>query len=253
MPSVGLPLVLDLPLSPTPGQKRDALREALRAALIPEELAEDIASFLDIDETGQVYITDEGIGRLREILRGIAIPEEAEGSPLAVFQAVLGVRGNELTTLDRGATSIVFFEISDAFIGKRCDSLQVVKMFSSTEADVFPRVHSLDALLDGCSAVVEVEGDPGDETLVRVLDAGDAFTANCRLALAIRDGGRYDLDGEENGTVTDPAFMVEGEVSGAPDDPQRSGSGGCSAGGLLIPSAVLFLAPLALLAAGRKK
>lgn len=31
------------------------------------------------------------------------------------------------------------------------------------------------------------------------------------------------------------------------------GSGGCSAGGLLIPSAVLFLAPLALLAAGRKK
>jgi hypothetical protein len=125
----------------------------------------------------------------------------------------------------------------------------VVKMFSSTEADVFHRVHSLDALLDGCSAVVEVEG----ETLVRVLGAGDAVTANCRLALAIRDGGRFDLDGEENGSVTDPAFMVEGEAFSDPDDPQRSGGGGCSAGGALAPSLVMLLAPLALLAAGRKR
>ena len=242
--STPVPLVVNLPPKPTPEEKREALTDLLVGAGIPGGLAEDITPFLDVDGAGNVFVSGDGMDRLRELLENVEIPDGAEGIPLPFFQA----------SLTGGAgTAIVFFAIPEGFIGKRCDSLQVVKMFSSTETDVFSRVFSLDALLDGCSAVVEVEGDPGDETLVRVLDADDAFTANCRLALAIRDGGRYDLDGEENGTVTDPAFMVEGEVSGAPDDPQRSGSGGCSAGGLLIPSAVLFLAPLALLAAGRKK
>ncbi len=242
--STPVPLVVNLPPNPTPEEKREALTDLLLGAGVPGGLAEDITPFLDVDGAGNVFVSGDGMDRLRELLENVEIPDGAEGIPLPFFQV----------SLTSGAgTAIVFFAIPEGFLGKRCDQVQVVKMFSSSQTDVFSRVFSLDALLDGCSAVVEVEGDPGDETLVRVLDAGDAFTANCRLALAIRDGGRYDLDGEENGTVTDPAFMVEGEVSGAPDDPQRSGSGGCSAGGLLIPSAVLFLAPLALLAAGRKK
>jgi len=68
--------------------------------------------------------------------------------------------------------------------------------------------------------------------------------------LAIKDGGRFDLDGEENGIVTDPAFLLEGTRKDDPDLP--TGGSGCVSGGTFSPSLLVLLAPLALLAGFRR-
>ncbi len=253
-PSVPTPLVVTLPPNPTPEQKRDALWKVLSEALVPDERIESIIDLLTIDDAGRVYITEEGMERLGELLDDIDIPEGAEGSPLAVFRAVLDAQGSALTASDGVATAIVFFRIPEGFIGKRSDRLQVVKEISSKIAEAFERAYTLEDLRDGCAAVVEVETAAGVETLKRVLEADERISANCLVALAIKDGGRFDLDEKENGGVTDPAFIVEGVKKSDPDDPDGpSGSGGgCTAGGFSRTLLALF-APLVLLAGGRKR
>ncbi len=248
--SAATALVVPLPPNPTPEQKKEALRQILREALFPEELIEEIVDLLDVDSAGQVFIADGGIERLRELLDDLDIPEGAEGSPLAVFRAVLETEGSELTASNGGTTAIVFFRIPEEFTGKRSDSLQVVKVLSSESAEAFIRVYSLEDLLDGCAAVVEVKKTSDGETLKRVLEADDLITANCLAALAIKDGGRFDLDGEENGIVTDPAFLLEGTRKDDPDLP--TGGSGCVSGGTFSPSLLVLLAPLALLAGFRR-
>jgi hypothetical protein len=249
--SVATPLVVPLPPNPTPEQKKDALRRILREALFPEELIEEIVNLLAVDTAGQVYITDGGMIRLRNLLEDLDIPEGSDESPLAVFRAVLDAEGSELTASNGGTTAIVFFLIPEGFAGKRADSLQVVKMLSSESAEAFTRVYALEDLLDGCAAVIEVKRSPGGEMLKRVLDADDLITANCRVALAIRDGCRFDLDGTVNGSVTDPAFLLEGRIREAPDVP--AGGSGCASGGAFSPSLLALLLPLALMVAGRRR
>lgn len=247
-PSVPTPLVVTLPPDPTPEQKKDALREALREALVPGERIEEIVDLLAIDDTGQVYITDDGMDRLRKLLDSLEIPEGAGGSPLSVFRAVLDAEGSALTASESGTTAVVFFRIPEGFIGKRADRLQVVKMLSSEAAEAFVRVYTLEDLRDGCAAVVDVEAVPGGEKLKRVLNPDDLISAESRVALAIRDGGYFDLDGKRNGGVTDPAFIVEGEAKAS-----FGGGGGCTSVGSFSPSQLALLTPLALLLFRRRR
>ncbi|NLD96752.1 MAG: hypothetical protein GX635_06490, partial [Synergistaceae bacterium] len=229
--------------------------KVLSEALVPDERIESIIDLLTIDDAGRVYITEEGMERLGELLDDIDIPEGAEGSPLAVFRAVLDAQRSALTASDGVATAIVFFRIPEGFIGKRSDRLQVVKEISSKIAEAFERVYTLEDLRDGCAAVVEVETAAGVETLKRVLEADERIAANCLVALALKDGGRFDLDEKENGGVTDPAFIVEGVKKSDPDDPDGTdggSGGGCSAGGF-SRTLLALLAPLILLAGGRKR
>ncbi len=203
----------------TAEQKREALRAALREALLPEELVDDLADLLTLDDAGQLSVTAGEMARLLELLDGLDIAEGAETFPLALFQA---------QPEEAGATAVVFFAIPASFIGKASGCLQVVKVFDSQRVEPFDRICGLDELRDGCAAVVEIEETSGVATLGRVLSGGEAITANCRLALAIRDGGAFDLDGAENGGVVDPAFVVEGLREAEPDGSQ--GGGGCSVG-----------------------
>lgn len=252
--SVPTPLVVSLPPNPTPEQKKEAIKKVLSDAGVPAERIEFIVELLDVDDAGQVYITAEGMNRLRELLDDLDIPEGAESSPLTVFRAVLDAQGNVPTASGNGTTAIVFFRIPEGFIGKRSDRLQVVKMLSSESAEVFERVYALEDLRDGCVAVVEVETVPGGTRLKRVLEAEDLIDANSRITLAIQDGGRFDLDGTQNGGVTDPAFILEAEKKPDPDDPHGgSGGGGCTVGGPVSPMLLTLLAPLALLACGRRR
>ena len=252
--SITTPLKVTLPPNPTSIQKKEALREALRKAFVPEELVEEIADLLTVDDTGLLFILGDGMDRLRELLDEIEIPEGAEGSPLAVFRTVLDAQDGALTASDGAATMIVFFETRERFVGIRSDRLQVVKMFSGESAGVFERVYALEDLRDGCAAVVEAEDVGGVATLTRVIEAADTISGKCFLALAIKDGGRFDLDGLENGGVTDPAFLVEGVKEIDPDGPGGgSESYGCASGGSSSFALLMLLAPLALLDGGRKR
>ena len=243
-PSTPLPLIVELPPNPTPEQKRDALREALLDALVPSDTVENLVELLGIDDTGQVYITPEGIERLRELLDDVDIPEGAESAPLAVFKAALGSDSSVLA-VEGGTTAVVFFRMPESFIGKTAACLQVVKMFDSGKAETFARAFSLEELVDGSAAVVEVELTAGGEVLKRVLVMEDVVAADCRIALAIKDGGRFDLDGVVNGSVTDPAFVIEAEKKEQPAGSSGGGSGCASVS--FAPAALALLAPLLLL------
>jgi hypothetical protein len=107
-------------------------------------------------------------------------------------------------------------------------------------------------------------GEPGDIKLIKVpsngepirfryredgyedgtfrLQAGDGAAhtgaissgVTYKLVMSIKDGGRYDLDGAENGTVLDPAVIVRTGNSGgngqANTDTGGGGGGGCGSG-----------------------
>ncbi|WP_455598915.1 Synerg-CTERM sorting domain-containing protein, partial [Cloacibacillus sp.] len=57
----------------------------------------------------------------------------------------------------------------------------------------------------------------------------------------IKDGGEYDLDGEEDGTVIDPIAIIRQSKPPVPK-PTQHGGGGCTAGAGAL--AMLALIPL---------
>jgi hypothetical protein len=91
-----------------------------------------------------------------------------------------------------------------------------VKALTSASVTPFVQAFSWDAFTDGCSSIVEVEQVAGGSVLKRVLGRNDAITENCLVVIAVRDGGAFDLDGTENGRVSDPAFLLEAEPSSVP-------------------------------------
>ena len=243
---------VELPANPTPEQKREALRNALQGAGIPSGSIEAILDLLDVDDEGRVFITNKGMERLEKLLEDLEIPEGAAGAPLAAFKAMLGGKASLVAV--SGTTAVVFFGIPESFVGKASGHLQIVKALSvdgEAAAEVFVRVFSLEQLSDGCSAVVEAERTARGSMLTRVLGGEDKITAGCLVVLAIRDGGRFDLDGTVNGSVTDPAFLLEGRRVDEPD--VHGGGSGCASGGAFSPSLLVLLAPLALLACGRRR
>ncbi len=250
-PEIAVPLIVTIPSNASPEEKKDALREALREALVPGERIESIVELLDIDDTGQVYITPDGMDQLRELLEDLEIPEGAENGPLAVFKASLGGNSSGMRLAGNDKTAVLFFLLPEGFVGKTADRVHVVKMLASNEAVPFTQVFTMEDLKDTCSAVAEMEHIAGGDVLKRLLASKDLVTKDCRVALAIMDGGSFDLDGMVNDSVTDPAFVIEAEEKENPD-PEPSGSasgggtGGCNTG--FVPLAMLLLGlPLILL------
>ncbi|MGI6783238.1 MAG: right-handed parallel beta-helix repeat-containing protein [Aminivibrio sp.] len=235
-PSTAEPLEVKTGPNPSPEEKKEAIEEALEAVGLTEDLAESLAGLLDLDGAGQIYPSDESLESLEGVLDGLDIPKDAVRAPLPVFTA----------PLEPGATTaVVYFHIPEGFIGKPSSCLQAIKILSPGRAELFKRVYSFEELADGCSAVVEVDGDE----IKGVLESDAPIEGNGRLALAIKDGGPFDLDGRENGSVTDPAFILE--AAGSPDSDVPGGGGGCSTGPA-SPLALSLLAPLALLACSRR-
>lgn len=244
-PATAVPLTVELPPNPTEEQKRDALREALRRLLIPEERIDAIIGFLDVDGAGQVYITDEGIRSLQALLTTAEIPERGAALSLPVFRALLGAAAAG-TGSGQGELIVTFFGVPKSFIGKNAENLHVVKMLTTKSVEVLTHVFSLDDLRDGTCAVVEVERTAEGEKLKRVLEPKDAVTPMCRIAIALRDGGAFDLDEARNAGVTDPAFILEATLK----EHVSGGGSGCTLGGghthlsaiaLLLPALLLFL------------
>lgn len=228
----------------------DALKEALRRARFSEELIDEIVGMMTLDDSGRVYISLAGIGCLCEILDYLEIPEGAVGLSLPVFRASFSSAKHGFNSSTGATTAVVFFDLPECFIGKRVDCIQIIKMLGSRNTASFKQVHALENLTDGCMAVVRVETIQDGVTLKHVQQAGDIIDGNSRLALAIRDGGPFDLDAAENGGVSDPAFIIEGTQKPCPpDDPQ---GGGC-ASAVFAPALLALLAPLILLFRGEDR
>lgn len=254
-PELGLqPVRVEVPLGATIGQKRAAVKQALLELNVPSALAEEIAALVNVDMQGYVYLSPGSAGAAERLLRQFDIPENAARTLLPLFSAAVDGSGGLAPSVRN--TAVAFFSIHEGFLGKRATKVRAVKVFSAENARPYVPAFALEDLTDGRSAVVDVEPVAGGVSIRRVLAANDIVADGHIVALAIEDGGPFDLDGAVNGRVVDPVFLVEASLSTpspTPSPAPETAGGGCSAGGLLIPSATLLLAPLVLLAVCQKK
>ncbi len=226
--TVAVPMILSISGDATEQEKTDRLREALRRALVPEALIEDLVPLLAIDGTGQVYIKGEAMDGLLPLSTDVEIKEGTSGLSLPFFRALIQARAEDQAT-NEAATAVVFFQIPDCFRGKSSDLLQMVKVLSSDMVVPYSRVYELSDLTNGSFAVLDTEATSAGPVVRGALSRDDMVSDRCVVAMALSDGGSFDLDGRKDGGVTDPAFMIEG-VRREKNSP--SGGGGCSVGHL---------------------
>lgn len=240
IPTTAVPFRVDVPLSATPERERGLLHAALKKDLaLPEAISGELAALLDADDSGHVYLSAEAVARAKRLLSGPSIAENAPTAVLAVFSGAVGKDAATSSAADVKTTAIAFFPIPDAFFGKSASSLRVVKVRRADSVEEFTQVFEFEHLTDARFAVVEVEFLPDGKRLRRVLGSEETIGANCRIAVAIKDGGVGDVDGAIDGDVV-AALFAAGET------PERKSSG-CAAGGAFHPAALALLAPLAML------
>ena len=240
VPTTAVPFRVDVPLSATPERERGLLHAALKKDLaLPEAISGELAALLDADDSGHVYLSAEAVARAKRLLSGPSIAENAPTAVLAVFSGAVGKDAAASSAADVQTTAIAFFPIPDAFFAKSASSLRVVKVRRAESVEEFTQVFEFEHLTDARFAVVEVEFLPDGKRLRRVLGSEETIEANCRIAVAIKDGGVGDVDGAIDGDVV-AALFAAGET------PERKSSG-CASGGAFHPAALALLAPLAML------
>lgn len=133
-----------------------------------------------------------------------------------------------------GSTADIMFPVANLgtkYAGKKPSEIRIIKIISSDDVVVFQPVTNLALLDDGYFAIVT--GTAAADVVTGALVAGTEYS----VRLAIKDGGRFDLDGEANSVIFDPAMMSPStEAAGG------GSSSGCSLG--FAPAALLLVAPL---------
>ncbi|MCF4151271.1 right-handed parallel beta-helix repeat-containing protein [Dethiosulfovibrio sp. F2B] len=224
--TVAVPIIVEISGDATEQEKTDRLREALRRALVPEPLIEDLVPLLAIDGTGQVYIKGEAMDGLLPLSTDMEIKEGISGLSLPFFRTLIQAMAQDQAT-NEPTTAVVFFQIPDCFRGKSSDLLQIVKVLSSDMVLPYSRVYDLSDLTDGCFAVLDTEATSAGPEVRGAISGDDTVSDRRVVAMALSDGGSFDLDGREDSGVTDPAFMIEGVRK---EKTPSLGGGGCSVG-----------------------
>ncbi len=245
------PVRVELPLGATIEQKRAAVKEALIGLNVPPALAESIAALVNVDMHGYIYLSPGSVEAVERLLQQFDIPEDAVRALLPLFSvAIDGSGGSALAARN---IAVAFFPVPEVFFGKRAAAVRAVKLLSAEDARPYVPAFTPEELTDGRSAVVEVEAVSGGVRIKRFLDADDILADGHIVALAIEDGGLFDLDGAVNGRVVDPAFLVEVSLAAPSPTPEPDGGGGgCATSSVSLWPAVLLL-PLLLLSGGRRE
>ncbi|MDR1472795.1 MAG: hypothetical protein LBS75_09750 [Synergistaceae bacterium] len=123
------------------------------------------------------------------------------------------------------------------FLANNAKSVKVMKVKGAGDTDTRKFTYVLEASEydDGTFTILKEDGTPAGDL------SGDGTYI---LTLFVKDGGEYDLDGSENGSVIDPSVIVgvTGSSAEVPESPSTesggdAGGGGCSSG---IPVTVLL-------------
>ncbi len=187
--TVAVPITVTISGDATEQEKTDRLREALRRALVPEGLIEDLVPLLAIDDTGQVYIKGEAMAGLLPLSTDMEIKDGTSGLSLSFFRALIQARAGDQAT-NEATTAVVFFQIPDCFTGRSSDLLQIVKVLSSDMVLPYSRVYDLAELTDGRFAVLETEATSAGPEAKGALSGDDMVSDSCVVAMALSDGGR---------------------------------------------------------------
>ena len=134
------------------------------------------------------------------------------------------------TDIETGKVSTFAFDVKgDKLFCDKLANLKVVKMFADGTGELF-KIAATSADFTDQHVTILKSGDVYADAIVST----DSYT----LCAFVKDGGRFDLDGEKNGKVVDPIAIVETK------EKSRNSSGGCNAGFAVL--ALLALAPTVL-------
>ena len=196
---------------------KSAITEETKAAAITETMKVISADITSKDltvneETGAVEIS---VATASEAAKGLLKDNETLASkdiaPLPVF--------NQLT--------------SSALKAKTAEEVRVMKILSSTTAGEFKYASEITADMDGKFTIQNTDG----KIHSGALEAGTDYL----LTLFIKDGSSFDLDGAEDGSITDPAAIFSTTTT----EPQHgSSSSGCNGGFGALALLGLALVPM---------
>ena len=197
---------------------KSAITEETKAAAITETMKVISADITSKDltvneETGAVEIS---VATASEAAKGLLKDNETLASkdiaPLPVFTADVEI----------GKTAMVSYKLTgSALKAKTAEEVRVMKILSSTTAGEFKYASEITADMDGKFTIQKA--DDGKTIYSGALEAGTEYL----LTLFIKDGNSFDLDGAENGSITDPAAIFSTTTT----EPQHgSSSSGCNGG-----------------------
>lgn len=237
VPFMPEPIRISLPEGADGETRLSALREAMLDAFVPDDRVDGIVELMEVDSSGIAHLAKDGLELIRRLLPQVEIPSDSVGVPLAAFRALPLGRPSS----NGVSTAVIFFRVPAPFVGKEAGRVHVVKVFSSSMAMIFRQVFSIEGLQDGCFSLLDVESTSHGGTLRRVLKSGDVVNPDCFIAIALEDGGPFDLDGVVDGGVTDPGYVIEGKLREMQGE--AGGSGGCNV--VRLPfSLFFFILPL---------
>ena len=211
---------------------KSAITEETKAAAITDTMKVISADITSKDltvneETGAVEIT---VATASEAAKGLLKDNETLASkdiaPLPVFTA----------TVDEGKTAMVSYKLmGSALKAKTAEEVRVMKILSSTTAGEFKYASEITADMDGKFTIQKA--DDGKTIYSGALEADTKYL----LTLFIKDGSEFDLDGAENGSITDPAAIFSTTTT----EPQHgSSSSGCNGGFGALALLGLALVPM---------
>ncbi|EHL63660.1 Synerg-CTERM sorting domain-containing protein [Cloacibacillus evryensis] len=197
---------------------KSAITEETKAAAITDTMKVISADITSKDltvneETGAVEIS---VATASEAAKGLLKDNETLASkdiaPLPVFTADVEI----------GKTAMVSYKLTgSALKAKTAEEVRVMKILSSTTAGEFEYASEITADMDGKFTIQKA--DDGKTIYSGALEAGTEYL----LTLFIKDGNSFDLDGAENGSITDPAAIFSTTTT----EPQHgSSSSGCNGG-----------------------
>lgn len=136
-----------------------------------------------------------------------------------------------------GGIAALGLEVTDSILMQREPSkIQLLKVTARGQGEMLIYEPDPSKFQDGCFTVLDANG-----TVVKNLEPGKKYV----LSLFIQDGGKYDLNGKEDGKVVDPVAVLS-EKTQTPKPEQKSGEkssgGGCDMGCGLFGLALAVLA-----------
>ena len=209
---------------------KSAITEETKAAAIDKAMAVISADITSKDltvneETGVVEIA---VATASEAAKGLLKDNETLASkdiaPLPVFTA----------KVDEGKTAMVSYQLtSSALKAKTAEEVRVMKILSSTTAGEFEYASEITADMDGKFTIQNTDG--------KIHSGALKDDTDYLLTLFIKDGSSFDLDGAENGSITDPAAIFSTTTT----EPQHgSSSSGCNGGFGALALLGLALVPM---------
>ncbi|NLL36241.1 MAG: hypothetical protein GX256_01815 [Fretibacterium sp.] len=212
----------------TPEQKKEAVENTAKEVLKDKLPASDLTAD---PETGAVTASESAVKEAGENV--VQDDQEiAEVKPLPILKVSVHTKGNVVA---------VGFSLkgSDLF-AKKASDVQLLKITGPGKGELLAYTSGSNA--DGHFTVLD------DEGMIVSDIASEKFYV---LTLFIRDGGKFDLDGEKNGSVADPAAILslkaKDKDEGKSEDSKKTGSnGGCNAGFAGVGIALLSGAALLL-------